>query len=313
MSLVNRPNFLSLLILGGVVAIAGSYGLVTYTQGPEMEHFDVDPNYHFPFNFDEADEVAELPKQLTEISGLTFWKSPNEVLCVQDEDGKLFVVNTVTGKIKESFKFGKDRDYEGVARVGNDIYVLEADGDVHHTVYQPGQEEYEATKMETAFSYRNDTEGICYDSLTNQLLIVPKEKELTPEEEDLHHHGIYAFDRKTGTMQARPVLFIDEKTVGKAVNGRKSRYSFKPSGVAVDPITQDVFVLASVGKVLVVIGRDNKLKHVELLKEKVFRQPEGITFSPSGDLYLSSEGRGEKGIVVTFKRQGQAQIETRNE
>lgn len=313
MSLVDRPNLLSLLILGVVVLIAGTYGVVTYTQSPDLEHYQVDQTYNFGFNFDQPSNVVKLPKELKEISGLADWKEPDQVLAVQDEDGKLFVLDTRTGNVLESFKFGKDRDYEGVARIKDNIYVLERDGDIHCTKYTYGEEALNAEKLETSFSYRNDTEGIAYDPVSGKLLIVPKEQELNPTEQDKYRHGIYGFSLEDSTLEAQPLFFIDELQVGEIIYGKKTRYNFKPSGIAVDPITEDIYVLASVGSMMIVIDRESEIKHIELLKEKVFRQPEGITFNAAGDLFISSEGRSGKGNVVTFKRRGQPEKGTNNE
>lgn len=300
--MLDRPNLLSFLILSGVVLIAGGYGIVTYTQGPDLEHFPVDQGYQFPFNFDQPDKVVDLPKDLKEISGLEAWKAEDEVLAIQDEDGILFILNTNTGHVKTRLPFGKDRDYEGVARKGDDIYVLERDGDIHHISYKEGEEAYKSDKLESSFSYRNDTEGIGLDPVTGHLLIVPKEKELNRDNEGMHQHGIYGFNLGDSMLVSDPLFYVDELKVGEVVYGKTSRYHFKPSGVAVDPVSKDIYVLASVGKILIVINRQSEIKHIELLKEKVFRQPEGLTFNDAGDLFISSEGKSGKGIVATFKR-----------
>ena len=302
MSMFNKPNLLSLLILGGIVLIAGGYEMATYTQGSDLEHFPVDMEYDFPFNFDQPDMVVDLPKNLKEISGLAPWRAEDEVLAVQDEKGKLFIINTNTGKVKRKLSFGKDRDYEGVARNGDDIYVLEQDGDIYHISYMDGKEAYKAKKMKSSFSYRNDTEGIGLDPITGYLLIVPKEKELNPADKGIHRHGIYGFNLTDSILAPQPLFYVDELEVGEMVYGKTARYRFKPSGIAVDPITKDIYVLASVGKILIVINRHSEIKHIELLKEKIFRQPEGLTFNKTGDLFLSSEGKSAKGIVATFKR-----------
>jgi uncharacterized protein YjiK len=301
MSLIERPNLMSLLILGGVVLIAGGYGLVTYTQAPELEHYDVDPDYDFGYDFERPDNVVELPKDLEEISGMASWFTEDEVIAVQDEDGKLFIVDVNTGNIKADFKFGKDRDYEGICRVDSSIYVLERDGDVHRIQYVPGQNEYDSKKTETDFSYRNDTEGICYDRRTNSLLIVPKDQGLNPQDND-YRRGVYAVDLATEQLEPQPRFYVDEFAVGEAVYGKRKPYKIKPSGVAVDPLTGDIYVIASVGNIMVVIDRESDIKHIELLKEKTFTQPEGITFNKKGDLFISSEGRGGKALIVTFRR-----------
>ena len=41
-------------------------------------------------------------------------------------------------------------------------------------------------------------------------------------------------------------------------------------------------------------------KRVKELDEKLFRQPEGICFSPEGDMYISNEGQGGKGYILKF-------------
>ncbi len=305
---LEKPNFLSALILVGVILIAGGYGVITYTQRPEMESFNIDETYQFDFDFDRP-QAVKLPKDLKEISGMTSWKSPEEVLTVQDEDGELFVVNTKSGKVVFSFKFSKDRDYEGIARLNDSIYVLETDGDIHTFLYDPEMDEFESKKLETSFSYRNDTEGICYDPVTGNLLIVPKEQELNPTEADQNRRGIYSYDLSTRTLSPQPTYYIDQLEVGDAVYGKASRYTLKPSGIAIDPLTNDIFVVSSVGNIMVVIDRESNLKHIELLEQGTFRQPEGITFNEAGDLFISSEGRGGDGIIATFPRQNKSNDE----
>jgi uncharacterized protein YjiK len=266
-----------------------------------MEHYDVDAEHRFPYDFERPDNVVKLPKDLKEISGLADWFVEDDVLAIQDEDGKLFIVDTQTGNVKSDHTFGKDRDYEGISRVDSMVYVLERDGDVHQFKFRSGEDVFESEKIETDFSYRNDTEGIGYDVRTNSLLIVPKEQELNPQEKD-YRHGVYGLDLATGQMDPQPRFFVDEFAVGGVVYGKHMPYSMKPSGVAVDPVTGDIYVIASIGNIMVVIDRESNIKQIELLKEKTLTQPEGITFNAAGDLFISSEGRGGKAVIVTFRR-----------
>ena len=302
-----KPNLISVIILVIVLAIGGAYVAFTVSQRPETESFTVDDDYYFPFNFDRLDRVVRLDKKLDEISGLCMGFTDDQLFAIQDEDGMLFLVNAISGEIIHSIKYGDDLDYEGVARVGETIYVLEADGDLHYFEYQDSITEATSTKIETRFSYRNDTEGICFDSLTNSLLIAPKEQQLNAAEENGRRRGIYAFDLEAMDMLSQPSYYVDELEIGQIIYGTNREYVFKPSGIAIDPITQDIFVLSSVGKALVVIDRDSEIKHVELLETGTFRQPEGITFSPEGDLYISSEeSSAGNGIIATLTRMKQS-------
>lgn len=296
---------LSILILGVVVLIAGTYGMLTYTQSPDLEHYAVDPDYSFAYNFDRPDQVFKLPSDLKEISGLSGYNQ-DTVLAIQDEDGEVFMINTKTGEIVRSMTFGKDRDYEGIARKGDTVYVLERDGDLHQFTIEAGVDKYDSRKIETSFSYRNDTEGIAYDELTNTLLIVPKEQELNPTKEEDYRHGIYSFDLSKGRLLGQPSFYIDEFEVGEAIYGKRARFAFKPSGIAIHPETKDLYLIASVGKIMVVIDRESQIKHIEVLRENIFRQPEGLDFAANGDLYISSEGRGGKAVLARYQPKGYA-------
>ena len=303
MSLIEKPNLLSVIILAGVVVVAGTYGFLTYTQSPDLEHYQVDPDYNFAYNFDRPDDIVELPGELEEISGLSPWMDDNHLLAVQDEDGMLFVLNTSTGQVDFTIVFDKDKDYEGVARTDSAIYVLEQDGDLHKFTYIEGVTEYSAEKIETDFSYRNDTEGIAYDRRTNSLLIVPKEENLDPSSNEDFRHNIYAYDLELGRLKTQPAYYIDEFEIGQVIYGQPTRFKLKPSGISIDPLTGDIYVIAAVGKIMVVIDRESEIKHIELLKENVFRQPEGLEFNSVGDLYISSEAKGKKAVLAKYSRQ----------
>lgn len=302
------PNLISVVILVVVLAIGAGYVTFTVAQRPETESFTVDDDYYFPFNFDRLDRVVKLTNELNEISGLCMAMNPDEIFAIQDEVGVVFRINARTGELLQQLRFDKDLDYEGITRIGNEMYVLEADGDVHYFTYNDTLAEIEAKKMETGFSYRNDTEGICFDSITNTLLIVPKAQELYPQGENEQRRGVYTLDLNSGKTNPQPTYYLDELEVGQIVYKTNRQYEVRPSGVAVDPITGDIFILSSVGNVLVVIDRDSQVRHVELLEKGTFVQPEGITFSPDGVLYISSEGHGGRGIVATLMRQEQQAV-----
>ncbi|MBB4077495.1 uncharacterized protein YjiK [Lewinella aquimaris] len=301
-----RPNLISVVILVIILVIGAGYVLFTLQERPETESFTVDDDYFFPYNFDRLDRVVKLPGELEEISGLCQGFRADEVFAVQDEEGVMYRVNAVSGELLQRLTFGKDLDYEGITRKDNRFYVLEADGDIHTFDYaQDTTAEVVSNKLETSFSYRNDTEGICYDSITNTLLIVPKAQELNPQSDDETRRGIYTYDLVMNELNSQPTYFVDGLEVGQIIFGKNREYVIKPSGIAVEPSTGYLFVLSAVGNILIVIDRDSQVKHIELLEQNTFRQPEGITFGPNGELYISSEGRGGRGMIATLTRNAQ--------
>ena len=82
-------------------------------------------------------------------------------------------------------------------------------------------------------------------------------------------------------------------------NGKHGK-EFKPSGIAVHPISGKIYVLASAGKKLLVLDENGNPKEQYNLNEDQFPQPEGICFTPNGDLIISSEGKNGQASISYF-------------
>ena len=301
MKILQRPNLLSLALLAGIMILAIGYGVATYREKPSQRSFPVGGDYVFRYDFSRPTQIFFLPTELEEISGLASY-APGLVLAIQDEDGIIFVYDLAAQQVVDRWRFGKNQDYEGVAINDSMVFVLESDGDLHG-VRLPYQPTRDVKKYKTEFSHRNDTEGVVFDSVENRLLIVPKEQGLNRDLKAENRRGIYAFDLESNQLLPDPVYLIDETDLGQIVYGNTGRYLFKPSGIAIEPGTGHLFILASVGKILIVLSRSNEILHVELLDEKIFPQPEGITFDTNGDLLISSEARaGRKQSLVRFAK-----------
>ena len=77
----------------------------------------------------------------------------------------------------------------------------------------------------------------------------------------------------------------------------------RASALAVDPLTQDLYILASAGNILVVLNQEYEIKAVTKLPAKIYAQPEGICFSATGDLFISNEGENKKPNFYHLLRQ----------
>lgn len=296
MDLQNSTTVTWLIVLA-VLVIAVGYSVFAINNKPPQMAFTVATDYTFPYKIDQKGFRTELNSTLKEISGITSINL-DQVIAIQDEKGILYTVNLNTGNIISQTPFDKDRDYEDLCLVGDHVFILERDGDLyqfHLAVTDTVQ------KFETSFSYRNDTEGLCFDATRNRLLIAPKEG--GPEgmtELPKNIKGIYAFDLITKRVNQEPVITIAEKEIGRIIGNGGKPYTFKPSAVAVHPKTGHIYVLASVGKILIVVDPvSNQVMHVQLLDEADFPQPEGMTFDAADNLLISSEGLLNKAAAIT--------------
>jgi uncharacterized protein YjiK len=61
-----------------------------------------------------------------------------------------------------------------------------------------------------------------------------------------------------------------------------------------------VYLISAAGRRLLILSRSGMpLKSIEL-SPLIFRQPEGISFTPDGTLYIASEGDSGSGYILKF-------------
>ncbi|PWK26798.1 uncharacterized protein YjiK [Arcicella aurantiaca] len=280
-------KFSSILIYVAVV-ILGVFFI--YACTPKKQKEDDKPSekselVNLPYDLENPSEQYTLPKKLKEISGLSYFKN-NQLVCVNDEEGKIFVYDLSKKEIVDKIPFGKDGDYEGVEVVGDEVFVLKSNGRVKgFKIGLPFEREIDCTNPDVI-----EYEGLAYDPKTKHLLLAAKERVKDKDGKKM----IYAYDFE------RKVLFkniaIPEEQVTDKANGKE----FKPSGIAVHPKTGQIFIIASSGKKLLVLAEDGQKEALISLNPKAFRQPEGICFSPEGDLFISSEGKDGDGYILKF-------------
>jgi hypothetical protein len=108
----------------------------------------------------------------------------------------------------------------------------------------------------------------------------------------------YAFDPVTGTYDSRPFFSIPRKEVLRIMKDYSA--DFKPSAAAIHPITGKLFILASIGKQLIICTPFGTVEQAFDLNPDQFPQPEGISFASNGDMYISNEGLHGKATIVKF-------------
>jgi uncharacterized protein YjiK len=245
----------------------------------------------YAYDFSKPSQKYQLPKALTEISGLAFYKD-NQLLCVQDEKGEVFIYDLNQQEITETHQFDQPGDYEDIAFVSEEVYVLRSDGKLLN--FKIGNNE--TRDIDTNLPGKNDVEGLTYDPVTKRLWLAVKEasKKAEKGEDKL----IYSFDLKSRRVFTEREL--KEKQFENIGLKGKSWKDFKPSGIAFHPKTGEVYLLSSTGHRLVILHRQGgPLQNIEL-SPSVYRQPEGICFSPDGTLYIASEGDGSSGYLLKF-------------
>jgi uncharacterized protein YjiK len=238
----------------------------------------------------------DMPKYLAEISGLSYVDG-QRLACVQDELGKIFIYNIASSSVEKEISFGAAGDYEGLAVVGETIWVLRADGKLFEVsninAAKPSVKEYS-----TPLTTKQDPEGLCYNKKNNRLLVVIKGAEPGTE----NYKGIYAFDLNSRKMDQQPVFKIDlqNKVFGNG-SDKKKKSTINPSGISIHPVSGDMYITDGRNPQLLVTDAGGNIKKLYGLNNNDFAQPEGITFNPAGDLFIANEGTKQPGNILQVK------------
>ena len=260
------------------------------------------PNYG-NFNYDLAKPAAKwvLPNELKEISGNT-WIDKDHLLVIEDLHSSLYLIHlekdVATIEKTVPFEAGSDKkfDIEDVTSDGKTVYALWSHGVIYKiTDWNTNLHTKEIT---TSLDKKNNTEGICVDPVTGNLLVACK-NESGIEDEKKSSRAIYLFDTKKEQLNTDPFLLIERKDIKKAIG---EKLDFNPSGIAVHPVSHDIYILSTKGtKGVLVYSHEGEFKSFRSIDEDLMPQPEGICFSPTGDLYISTEGKhGVPALLYRF-------------
>jgi uncharacterized protein YjiK len=254
------------------------------------------------YDLENPSQRWDLPAELEENSGLSFYRK-NQLACIEDEKGIFYVYNLKKKEIIRRDQFGDYGDYEAVEVIRDTAYVLKSNGTVYY--FQLKDEGIgEVNELKTDLTSQNDTEGLGFNHDFEEVLIGCKENPGTKKVDIKKSRSIYRIELATKKFKKKPRYIVDGKSYNKMLEKKdlsnKKHTPFKPSGVAVHPKNNFIFIIGSVGKMLIILNPEGEIENLIPLDPKIFWQPEGICFSPNGDLYISSEGRGKKGYILKF-------------
>ncbi len=262
------------------------------------------------YDFSKPDRILTLPVILHEISGITEVDSTS-VACIQDELGFIFIYDIEKNEIIRQFPFGSVGDYEGIARAGNDLYVIRSDELLIHV--QDFRSARPKSMTYIADIPGRNIESLCYDRINARLLMMPKD---IPDNNNETRDKllIYAFDLETKKLIKGPAYSFDKHMIRrfaleheinipvmKQKGGVKEPdIKFRISAIAVHPVTGRLFLISGAEKLLFILNVNRGIENMISLDPELFTQPEGITFLRNGDMLISSEGGNRKPAIVRY-------------
>lgn len=267
---------------------------------------------HFPYELDQPLRKLILPAILREASAVSYIDG-SQVGIVQDEQGTLFIYSLVADRVMREIDFADQGDYEGLVMDRDEAWVLRSDGTLFHLGGLHGNA-VNVTRLDTHLQGKDDTEGLALDSAHRQLLIGLKGLPKIDGKRRKDKRAIYAFRLDEQTLSPGPYFLLDMAEIKRVYSSQlpggaaekfdaDKKSDFQPSDLAVHPVTGHLYHIAARGQLLVVSDRSGQVYFVRELPKSVFRQPEGISFDPRGNLIIVSEGGGSEAVLFEFRYQ----------
>ena len=291
---------IGIVIIAGVIITWACRSKASKSKNDTQAEIKTDPS---DYDLKKPEKKWELPAELLEISG-NVWIDNNHLLAIEDLTPNLYVLKLDSNKAsieqKITFQESTDKkfDVEDVTLVDNTAYALWSHGDIYKIKDWKNKPTVEV--IQTFLSKKNNTEGMCYDPVTHNLLIACKdESDLVDEKKSTR--AVYAFDLAADSLKYDPFLLIKKEDIDKMSN---ENLEFFPSAIAVHPTTHDIYILSTKEtKCMAVYTHDGVLKSLQLIDKEVLPQPEGLCFSPDGTLFVSTAGRHDMpAFILQFKK-----------
>ena len=256
-----------------------------------------DKSYTSPPGYDFSKPyIYKMPESLDEISGVTYYSKDSSVFAIQDEKGWLFKIHLNKNPLQiDQWKFSSSGDYEDIALADSNFYVLKSKGVIDKFKFSSG-DSVELQAFKVPQNSKNEFETLYYDSSIRRLIVICK----NCEDDTKKQVTTWAFDPSTNSFS--PAFTIETSKIRQAL-GDSDKSRFKPSAAAVHPLTGELYVIASVNHALVILKKDHSVKGTYNINRSLFKQPEGLTFTPNGDLIISNESaeRGTAANIIFFK------------
>ena len=231
------------------------------------------------YNFSQP-YLINLPAVLDEISGIAYYPRDTSVFAIIDEEGLLFKIPLNDAINFQQWGFGKANDYEDIILKDSTFYILVSNGGVRSLKFNGKDiitEKYEFV-LGTKKS-KNEFESMYVDS--GNIIILCKECDGDKKIKTSR----FSFDVKAGQYQEMEPLHNAE--IAKLIDDDK--IALRASAAAINPINRELYVVSAINKTMYIFDSIGNPKEFYELNPKLYKQPEGIAFTPEGDLIISNE------------------------
>ena len=238
--------------------------------------------------------TIKLPEGLAEISGIVYYPKDSSVFAIEDEDGLLYKIYQNKKDDIRKWRFDKKHDFEDLVLHDSIFYVLISNGDIESLRFGNGDTIItNISQFPDAGKKQNEFESLYYDDSLRQLVLLCK----NCEGDDHKIATAWGYDMATG-IYTPSIYTFDVQPIAQKLGIEKIK--LRPSAIAINPVTNEYYILSSINHILIVTDRNGIFREVFELDPAIYKQAEGIAFTPAGDMIISNESHetGSANILI---------------
>lgn len=223
------------------------------------------------------------------------------MFAIKDEDGILYKIYLNREDVITKWRFDKKQDFEDIVLHDSVFYVLISNGNIVSIHFGEADSVItDKSKFEGGGKTVNEFEAMYYDDSLQQIVMLCKECDGDGSK------TVSAWGYNISTQVYSSLVYaIDMAPIAKNLGVDKLK--LRPSAAAINPVTNELYILSSLSHLIVITDRKGKFIDLYELDPGIYTQPEGIAFTAEGDLMISNEGleTGRQSIlIIRNKRKG---------
>jgi hypothetical protein len=248
------------------------------------------------FDLESPSTVNSFPMGIDAFSDVTMLDSTH-IVGINTMNGNVVLIDLNSNSISNQLSLSSEFQFVDIARMDSTLILLDS-GNKLHFLLPP----YDSTSLISMNETKENfpTSGICFHESTKRLFLLSEVKEL---EEGQISCFLYAFNLNKRQFKEDPLFEINTSAIetfalnnnlplpkktlsfdGDSLEG----LSFNPSAIAVHPKTNEIYVLSTDDRSLVVFNQFGEVMNFTTLNAVLFSKPTGMTFQDNGDLLITN-------------------------
>ena len=256
-------------------------------------------------NLAQSDQISLLPMGIESFSDIAFLDS-TILICLQEDKSSLVLFDLSSNQVSTPITINLPNKIIDFSRIDSTIILLDDQVQVHFLLPP-----YDSSSLVT----ENDILGnwksaaTCIHESTKRMFILTQNN---LEIDNPISNSIYTYTISKRKLNEKALfdisisdleMFAIENNIATPQNkftdlsDSLSQLIFNPTAMAIHPKTNEIYILSSENRSIVVFNQFGEVQNLIFLDEKLVSNPKAMTFHPSGDLLISNSDLMSPAIV----------------